>query len=184
MSSQEYTAVIRSDQPIRVGVSTTDALVGKTWRPLRALVPFPATPAGFTPAGLALARPHGSLRGFVPAKGGGVLRRLGPVVLSLVLAAAALPAPDRAELLALPEAWTPGTDGTVRASAIQVKASTKEDLEAYRGKLSGRIVFFGELPEIKPHEKIESSRYDEKSLGELAEFEVPGGPPRWRARAA
>jgi hypothetical protein len=92
-------------------------------------------------------------------------------------------APDRAELLALPEAWTPGTNGPVRASAMLVTASSREDLEKFKGNLAGRIVFFGELPEIKPHGKIESDRYDEKELAELAQFEIPGGPARYDREA-
>lgn len=92
-------------------------------------------------------------------------------------------APDHAELLALPEAWTPGTAGAVRGPAVRVRASTKEELEKYRGKLAGRIVFFGEVPEVKPHEKAESERYGEKALTELFEYEIPGGPPRYDREA-
>jgi len=91
--------------------------------------------------------------------------------------------PDHAELLALPEAWTPGTAGPVRGPAIYVRASSKEDLEKYRGKVAGRVVFFGEVPETKPHEKAESQRFDEKSLSELFEYEIPGGPPRFDREA-
>ncbi|MGH9316378.1 MAG: M20/M25/M40 family metallo-hydrolase, partial [Thermoanaerobaculia bacterium] len=87
--------------------------------------------------------------------------------------------PDRAELLALPEAWTPGTNGVVAARAVRVKATTKEDLEKEKGKLTGKIVFLGELKEIKPHGKAEEARYDEKSLAELFQYEIPGGPPRY-----
>jgi hypothetical protein len=92
-------------------------------------------------------------------------------------------APDHAELLALPEAWTPGTAGPIRGPAIYVRAPTKEDLEKYRGKVAGRIVFFGDVPETRPHEKAESQRYDEKSLSELFEYEIPGGPPRYDREA-
>ncbi|MGH9400156.1 MAG: peptidase M28, partial [Thermoanaerobaculia bacterium] len=38
-------------------------------------------------------------------------------------------APDRAELIALPQAWTSGTSGAVRGQAVRVAAATKEDLE-------------------------------------------------------
>ncbi|MGE5277659.1 MAG: M20/M25/M40 family metallo-hydrolase [Acidobacteriota bacterium] len=92
-------------------------------------------------------------------------------------------APDHAELLALPEAWTPGTAGPLRGPAISVRASSKEDLEKYRGKVAGRIVFFGDVPETKPHEKVESQRFDEKALSELFEYEIPGGPPRYDREA-
>jgi carboxypeptidase Q len=92
-------------------------------------------------------------------------------------------APDRAELLALPEAWTPGTDHAVRGQAVRVDATTKEELEKYRGKLSGRVVFFGEMPEIKPHEKAEAERYDDKGLEELSRYEIPGKPRRFDREA-
>jgi carboxypeptidase Q len=87
--------------------------------------------------------------------------------------------PDRAELLALPEAWTPGTNGVVSAKAVRVKATTKEELEKEKGKVAGKIVFLGELREVKPHAKAELERYDEKSLAELFQYEIPGGPPRY-----
>jgi carboxypeptidase Q len=94
-----------------------------------------------------------------------------------------LVAPDRAELLALPEAWSPGTAGEVRAPAIRVEASSTQDLEKFRGKLSGRVVFFGEMPDVKPHDKSEVERYDEKSLTELGQYEVPGRPSRFDREA-
>ncbi len=94
-----------------------------------------------------------------------------------------LVSPDRAELLALPEAWTPGTNGAVRANAVRVKADAKEDLEKYKGKLTGKIVFFGDLPEIKTHDKGESARYDDKELAELFEYEIPGRPGRYDREA-
>jgi len=91
--------------------------------------------------------------------------------------------PDTAELFALPEAWTAGTDGSVRGSAIRVKASSREELEKFKGKLAGRVVLFGDLPEIKPHEKADSERYDEKALEQLFEYEIPGGPARYDREA-
>jgi carboxypeptidase Q len=87
--------------------------------------------------------------------------------------------PDRAELLALPEAWTPGTKGAVAGKAVRVKATTKEELEKEKGKLAGKIVFLGELREVRPHAKAELERYDDKSLAELFEYEIPGGPPHY-----
>ncbi len=87
--------------------------------------------------------------------------------------------PDAAQLLALPEAWTPGTDGPVRARAVRVNIKAKEELEKYKGTLAGKIVFFGEPRELKLHEKPESGRYDEKAMTELFEYEMPGRAPRY-----
>jgi carboxypeptidase Q len=48
--------------------------------------------------------------------------------------------PRAAVLLALPKAWTPGTQGPVRGAAMRIKAATPEDLEAYRGKVAGKVL--------------------------------------------
>jgi len=40
--------------------------------------------------------------------------------------------------------WGPGTNGVVRGPVVYVKAATKEDLEAYKGKLKGAVVITGE----------------------------------------
>ena len=62
--------------------------------------------------------------------------------------------PDTAEFLALPEAWTPGTNGALRGEVTQVIASSAADLEKYRGKMGGKIVLFGEArmppPDFSP----------------------------------
>ena len=89
--------------------------------------------------------------------------------------------PDVAELLALPQAWTPGTDGPIRAKAVKVKLADKDDLEKQKGKLAGKIVLIGETREVKPQEKALSERYDEKTLAELERYEIPGVRPYMRA---
>ena len=87
--------------------------------------------------------------------------------------------PDAAQLVALPEAWTPGTDGPVRARAIRVNVKTPEELEKLKGTLAGKIVFFGEPREARRHDKPDSVRYDDKTLAELSVYEMPGGAPRY-----
>ena len=88
-------------------------------------------------------------------------------------------APDHAELLALPKAWTPGTNGPVRAEVVRLNVKSKDELEALKGKLAGKIVLYGDVREVKPHDKPDLTRYDEKSLAEVAEYELPGGRPRY-----
>ena len=61
--------------------------------------------------------------------------------------------PDYMQFLALPEAWTPGTNGPLRGEVTQVIASTAADLEKYRGKLAGKIVLFGEARLPEPSDK-------------------------------
>jgi hypothetical protein len=89
--------------------------------------------------------------------------------------------PDAAELLALPLAWSPGTDGPLRAQAVKVKLTEKEDLEKQKGQLAGKILMLGDTRDVKPQEKALAERYDEKSLAELSLYEVPGIRPYMRA---
>jgi hypothetical protein len=63
--------------------------------------------------------------------------------------------PDTAPLIAYAKAWTPGTDGPVRGQVVRVNIRTPEEIAKYRGKLSGKIVLFGEDPEVK----LQSSRF-------------------------
>jgi carboxypeptidase Q len=85
--------------------------------------------------------------------------------------------PDTAELLALPVAWTPGTNGPIRAAAVKVKLATEEDLKKEKGTLAGKIVLVGETREVRPQEKALSERYDDKGLGELGLYQIPGATP-------
>ena len=86
-------------------------------------------------------------------------------------------APDQSEMLALPVAWTPGTNGPIRAAAVKFKLAEKEDLEKARGKLAGKILLNGELREVRPQEKPLSERYSEKGLADLGVYEIPGAAP-------
>jgi carboxypeptidase Q len=44
-------------------------------------------------------------------------------------------------IIAYAAAWTPGTTGPVKAEVVLMKADSAPDLEKYRGKLRGKIVF-------------------------------------------
>src|SRR5205814_10511564 len=48
--------------------------------------------------------------------------------------------PSRAEIPAIPRAWTPGTGGVVKGAAILAKLETDEDLAKWKGKLAGKVV--------------------------------------------
>jgi len=85
--------------------------------------------------------------------------------------------PDYMQFLALPEAWTPGTNGPIRGEVVQLTATTAADLEKYKGKLSGKIVMIGDARVPDPIEKPMFNREDDPSLAKLAEFEIPAGGP-------
>ena len=82
-------------------------------------------------------------------------------------------------LHALPKAWTPGTAGPVEGEAIAVKLAKKEDLEKWKGKLKGKVVFTDDLRAYKPNEKSDFDRHDHESLEELLSYPLPSerAPP-------
>jgi hypothetical protein len=88
--------------------------------------------------------------------------------------------PDFQQFLALPEAWTPGTNGPLRAEVTQVVASTAADLEKYHGKLAGKIVLFGESRLPDPGEKPLFRRDDAADLDRIAAYQSSGAPNQRR----
>ena len=88
-------------------------------------------------------------------------------------------APQASPLLAYPKAWTVSTNGVLRAPVVKAKLATKEDLDKYKGQLSGKIVLNGEMREVKPQDKPALERYDEKRLTEIAQYEIPSEKPRF-----
>jgi len=93
-------------------------------------------------------------------------------------------APDKAELIALPKAWTPGTNGPVRGKVTRFRATTAADLEKYKGKIAGAILLMGDMRELKPIEKPQSERYDEKMLADLSQYRIPAAPSAAAAQFA
>src|SRR5215813_538419 len=52
--------------------------------------------------------------------------------------------PNYAPLIAHPKAWSPSTNGVLRAQPVYFDAKTDADLEKYKGKLKGAIVLLSE----------------------------------------
>ena len=87
--------------------------------------------------------------------------------------------PDFVQLIAYPKAWTASTNGVVKAEAVRVIAKTPADLEKYKGKLAGKIAIFGDMPDVKPQTEAAMSRYDDKKLADIANYEIPSEKPRY-----
>lgn len=83
-------------------------------------------------------------------------------------------APDVTSLIAYSKAWTPGTDGAVRAKVVRVTIRTPQDLARYKGKLTGKIVLIGDDADVKPSTIPLFERYDEKALADLEHYQIPG----------
>ncbi len=81
-------------------------------------------------------------------------------------------APFTAPLIALPKAWTPGTEGPVRGKVVKAKLESEADLEKHKGKLAGMIVLLADGRELKGPDKPLFRRYSEQELHDLALFEL------------
>ncbi|MFB3905648.1 MAG: M20/M25/M40 family metallo-hydrolase [Acidobacteriota bacterium] len=87
--------------------------------------------------------------------------------------------PTATPLLAVPLGWSAGTNGAVRGKAMKVKLETEQDLENYRGKVTGMILMSGDVPEVKVHDTAEYDRYTAEELEGLSQYRIQ--PPRDRA---
>jgi carboxypeptidase Q len=85
--------------------------------------------------------------------------------------------PDTAVFIAQAAPWSPSTHGPLSGDAVWVNAENEKDLEKYRGTLAGKIVFLGDMRDVKPVDKALFERYDDAQLKDLSEY-----PVRIRAR--
>jgi carboxypeptidase Q len=77
---------------------------------------------------------------------------------------ARMTSPDTAVFIAQAAPWSPATKGPVTAPAIWVNIKTEEDFDKYRGKLAGKIVFLGEMREVRPVDKPFFARDEDADL--------------------
>jgi hypothetical protein len=86
-------------------------------------------------------------------------------------------APDTAVFIAQALPWSPASKGAVSGRAVWVNAKDEKELEEYKGKLAGKIVFFGEMREVKPIDKALFERRDDANLKEAVTYPVHVGAP-------
>jgi carboxypeptidase Q len=98
--------------------------------------------------------------------------------------------PDTAVFIAQATPWSPPTHGALTAELIAVpQLKGEKDLDAWKGKLAGKIVLYGDSPKINPDPEPLLQQYDEKKLlhiyqypldGDMHEQHVfSGGPKFW-----
>ncbi|HSA56810.1 MAG TPA: M20/M25/M40 family metallo-hydrolase [Gemmatimonadaceae bacterium] len=85
-------------------------------------------------------------------------------------------APTSSPIIAVPAAWTPGTNGPVTAEVIQVTIDSASDFPKYRGKLRGKFVMMTPPRELTPRFTADAERYSEAELDQMAAAEPT--PPR------
>ena len=90
--------------------------------------------------------------------------------------------PDTAVFLAQATPWSPSTNGPVTAQAVSVVINDQADIAKYKGKLSGKIVLFGEMRPVPPPDEAFFERYTDKQLKALEALPLNGRDQDWEAR--
>jgi len=84
-------------------------------------------------------------------------------------------APDTAVFIAQALPWSPSSHGAVSGSAVWMDAKDEKDLDKFKGKLSGKVVFFGPMRDVKPVDKPLFKRNDDSDLKKIEEYPVRVG---------
>jgi hypothetical protein len=107
--------------------------------------------------------------------------------------------PDYMPIIGFPTLWSSGSDGKIKANVIHInfeEITSEKDLEPYRGKLKGRIVFFMPVQEISPyfgvqmwnrartyrHERGYPIKRSNEQLEEMSKRAIAPSEPRERRR--
>lgn len=91
---------------------------------------------------------------------------------SLTAFHATLVEPRVMPIIGMPQAWTPGTPGVIRAEVVRPVIRTAADAEVWRGRLKGRIVL------LQPERQVRMLEYGD---GMVVRYDDQGG--RWRKEA-
>src|SRR6187402_8303 len=86
---------------------------------------------------------------------------------------AAITEPYYHAIIAIPKAWTPGTNGLIKSEVVVVKVDTITDLDKYKGKLQGKIVLFDIKSNIARSFKSDASRESEAALDVMSKATLP-----------
>jgi carboxypeptidase Q len=101
--------------------------------------------------------------------------------------------PDTAVFIAQATPWSPATHGPVTAEVIAVPQLKEEkDFDAWKGKLAGKIVLYGDSPQIHPDPAPMLEHYDDNKLSQIFDYPLDGnmeeqhvfseGPKYWEDR--
>lgn len=89
----------------------------------------------------------------------------------------AMTAPYYKPLIALPKAWTKGTGGAKTADVLLISAKDSAGLDAYRGKLGGKLLIIDRNDVYKQSFTADANRYTDSQLTNMANATMqPRGP--------
>ena len=99
---------------------------------------------------------------------------------------ARMTSPDTAVFIVQASPWSPATPGAVNGPAVWVDLKDEKDFDKYKGKLTGKIVLFGEMREVEPVDKPLFTRVDDDDLKKLEQYPLakrrPDGFPQFLKR--
>src|ERR1035437_99257 len=84
--------------------------------------------------------------------------------------------PQYQPIIAMPVAWTAGTNGVVSGNPILVTPQTQAELDAFKGKLAGKIVMISAKRDLAMVTTPLGVRYSDAELQEIqtAQIQIPG----------
>jgi hypothetical protein len=83
--------------------------------------------------------------------------------------------PDSEPLWAQASPWSPATKGPVTGEVVYVNVSDEKELDAFKGKLAGKIVLLGAMRPTPDITEPLFKRYTDAELKEMETFEASGG---------
>ncbi|MEO6149569.1 MAG: M20/M25/M40 family metallo-hydrolase [Mucilaginibacter sp.] len=90
---------------------------------------------------------------------------------------AAITVPYYHALIAIPKAWTPGTNGPIKSEVLLIKADSVEQLAGYKGSLKGKVVIFDVANTLKQSFKPDAVRYTDSDLVKMEDFKITPANP-------
>jgi carboxypeptidase Q len=82
----------------------------------------------------------------------------------------AMSAPYYKPIIAFPKSWTAGTNGLETAQVELLSVGYVNDLEAYKGRLKGKVVLLRRLDSLEPAYVADATRYSDEELKEMAQW--------------
>ncbi len=87
--------------------------------------------------------------------------------------------PSFAPLIGVPLAWSSATKGVVAGEPVYCPIKSEQDLDKYKGKLSGRIVLVDPLRELQMISAAPAKRLSDTDLATTAQAPDPGARPEY-----
>ena len=88
----------------------------------------------------------------------------------------AMTAPYYKPIIAFPKVWTAGTNGLQTAEVLLINAKDSLGLDAYRGKLKGKVIILDRTDEYKHSFSADAGRYSDSELDSMANIKAGARP--------